>query len=37
MASDTKKLIYYTFIDLLGTKPFDKITVRDIVESCDIN
>ena len=37
MASDTKKLIYHTFIDLLSTKPFDKITVRDIVETCDIN
>lgn len=37
MASDTKNLIYYTFIDLLHTKPFDKITVRDIVEACDIN
>ena len=37
MANDTKKLIYYTFIDLLHTKPFDKITVRDIVEACEIN
>ncbi len=37
MASDTKNLIYYTFIDLLSTKPFDKITVRDIVEACEIN
>ncbi len=37
MASDTKKLIYYTFIDILSKKPFDKITVRDIVEACDIN
>ena len=37
MASDTKNLIYYTFIDLLNTKPFDKITVRDIVEACEIN
>ncbi len=37
MASDTKKMIYHTFIDLLSTKPFDKITVRDIVEACDIN
>lgn len=37
MATDTKKLIYYTFIDLLHTKPFDKITVRDIVEACEIN
>ncbi len=37
MASDTKKLIYYTFIELLAKSPFDKITVRDIVEACDIN
>ncbi len=37
MASDTKKMIYYTFIDLLHTKPFDKITVRDVVEACEIN
>ena len=37
MATDTKKLIYYAFIDLLHTKPFDKITVRDIVEACEIN
>ena len=37
MANDTKKMIYYTFIDLLGTKPFDKITIRDIVEACGIN
>lgn len=37
MANDTKKAIYYTFIDLLSTKPFDKITIRDIVEACGIN
>lgn len=37
MANDTKKMIYYTFIDLLSTKPFDKITIRDIVEGCGIN
>ncbi len=37
MANDTKKAIYYTFIDLLSTKPFDKITIRDIVEVCGIN
>ncbi len=37
MANDTKKLIYYTFIDLLSKNPFDKITVRDIVEACEIN
>ncbi|MBQ8763064.1 MAG: TetR/AcrR family transcriptional regulator [Clostridia bacterium] len=37
MASDTKNLIYHTFIDLLSTKPFDKITIRDIVDACEIN
>lgn len=37
MGKDTKRLIYETFIDLLGTKPFDRITVRDIVEACEIN
>lgn len=37
MQKDTKKLIYYTFIELLEKKPFDKITVKDIVEACDIN
>lgn len=37
MQKDTKKLIYYTFIDLLEKKPFDRITVKDIVETCDIN
>lgn len=37
MAKDTKRLIYETFIDLLSNKPFDKITVRDIVDACDIN
>lgn len=37
MHKDTKKLIYDTFIELLTNKPFDKITVRDIVETCGIN
>ncbi len=37
MKADTKKLIYETFIELLSNKPFDKITVRDIVEACGIN
>ena len=32
MQKDTKKLIYYTFIDLLEKKPFDRITVKDIVD-----
>ncbi|MBQ8015793.1 MAG: TetR/AcrR family transcriptional regulator [Clostridia bacterium] len=37
MQKNTKKLIYDTFIDLLSNKPFDKITIRDIVETCGIN
>ena len=37
MATTTKELIYRTFLDLLRQKPFDKITVRDIVESANIN
>ncbi len=37
MQKDTKKHIFDTFIDLLEKKPFDKITVKDIVEECDIN
>ena len=37
MQKDTKKLIYDTFIELLEKKPFDRITVKDIVETCDIN
>lgn len=37
MKKDTKELIYETFVELLSQKPFDKITVKDIVEACDIN
>ena len=37
MQKDTKKLIFDTFLGLLNQKPFDKITVKDIVETCDIN
>lgn len=37
MKKDTKELIYAAFVDLLTQKPFDKITVKDIVETCDIN
>ena len=37
MQKDTKGMIFETFIDLLEKKPFDKITVKDIVETCDIN
>lgn len=33
----TKKAIAYTFKDLLEEKPFNKITVNDIANKCDIN
>ena len=34
---DTKKLISSTFVELLSTKPFDRITIKDIVDACGIN
>ncbi|MEA4832793.1 MAG: TetR/AcrR family transcriptional regulator [Oscillospiraceae bacterium] len=37
MAQFTKQAIIQTFIMLLNEKPFDKITVTDIVERCGIN
>lgn len=37
MQKDTKVAIKETFLDLLRAKPFDKITIRDIVETCGIN
>ena len=37
MATTTKELIYKTFLELLRQKPFDKITVRDIVEKANVN
>lgn len=37
MSVTTKDMIFKTFIEILGTKPFDKITVRDIVEAANIN
>lgn len=37
MAQFTKKAIAETFVALLNEKPFDKITVTDIVNECDIN
>ena len=33
----TKKAIAYTFKDLLKEKPFNKITVNDISNQCNIN
>ena len=37
MPSVTKKAIVASFLQLIGKKPFDKITVRDIVDDCAIN
>ncbi|MBR6728222.1 MAG: TetR family transcriptional regulator [Clostridia bacterium] len=37
MSSFTKKAIMEAFLRLVGKKPLDKITVRDIVDECGIN
>lgn len=37
MSSFTKKAIVESFLRLVGKKPLDKITVRDIVDECGIN
>lgn len=37
MAQFTKKAIVESFLKLLNQKPLDKITVREIVEDCEIN
>ena len=37
MPSFTKKAILESFLHLVGKKPIDKITVRDIVDDCGIN
>jgi AcrR family transcriptional regulator len=37
VASFTKKAIVESFMELLGKKPIDKITVRDVVDHCGIN
>lgn len=37
MAQFTKKAIIDSFVKLLFVKPFDKITVKDIVEDCGVN
>lgn len=37
MAQFTKQAIRATFLELLAKKPFDRITVKDIVETCKIN
>lgn len=37
MANFTKKAIKDTFISLLKNKPFNQITVKDIVDECGVN
>lgn len=37
MAQIMKETIIQTFIEMINEKPFDKITVKDIVEKCGIN
>lgn len=37
MPSFTKKAIVESFLRLVGKKPVDKITVRDVVDDCGIN
>ena len=37
MSKFTKKAIKFSFLELLKTKSLDKVTVKDIVESCEIN
>ena len=37
MAQFTQKAIIETFMRLLEQKPLDKITVKDIIEECEIS
>lgn len=37
MAQFTKKAIVKAFLELLNEKPLDKITVKEIVDNCEIN
>ncbi len=37
MEKDTKKLISASFVKLLSAKPFDKITIKDIVDEAGVN
>ena len=37
MAQSTKQIIMETFLELLEELPFDKITVTDIVQKCNVN
>lgn len=37
MARRTQAVIMQAFMDLLARKPYDKITVKDVIEKADIN
>ena len=37
MPNHTKRAIKETFISLLNDRPLNRITVKDIVETCGIN
>ena len=37
MPNQTKDVIIHALLELLGEKPADKITVKDIVERCGVN
>ena len=37
MARRTQAVIMQAFMDLLAQKPYDKITVKDVIEKADIN
>ena len=37
MAQSTKQIMIETFLELLEELPFDKITVTDIVQKCNVN
>ncbi|MBD5157354.1 MAG: TetR family transcriptional regulator [Butyrivibrio sp.] len=37
MASFTEKAIVETFVKILNEKPVDKITVKEVIDTCEIN
>lgn len=37
MTNFTKKALMESFVELLNQKPFEKITVQDIVDNCGVN
>ncbi len=37
MSIYTKKSIMDSFVKMLSQKPFDKITIKDIIEGCGLN